>query len=80
MKIEVTKRKKFFVKLKKRFFAKTIIPSESTFSDLQNDTKIKALAAVVPEIMTFLLPEVCHLNRNNLAWVLKIYCFHLLTQ
>ena len=47
---------KFLVKLKKIFFAETIVPSESTFSDLYNDTKIIALAAVFPEKKTFYCP------------------------
>ena len=46
VKINVMKGK-IFVYLKKNFFGKTF-----TFSDLYNDIKMKALAAVVPEITT----------------------------
>ena len=35
-----------------KFFDKTVISSESAFSDFYNDTKIKTLAVVVPDIMT----------------------------
>ena len=48
----VDEEEKLFGKIEENIFGKAIIPSENTFSDLYNDTKIKALAVMVPEIMT----------------------------